>query len=71
METIAGEDHVVIFAKRSISPGEELTYDYRFEGKEKLECSCRSAECRGFVNACAQDKNAHELMVSREDLQYM
>jgi hypothetical protein len=30
--------------------GEELTYDYRFCGKEQLPCNCGAATCRGSVN---------------------
>ncbi|KAF5842505.1 hypothetical protein DUNSADRAFT_6749 [Dunaliella salina] len=43
-------DHVVIFAKRDIHAGEELTYDYRFCGEEQLRCNCGSTQCRGLVN---------------------
>eukprot|EP00798_Chlamydomonas_sp_ICE-L_P008008 gene8008-1237_t len=44
------EDHVVIFAKTHISASDELTYDYRFNGDEKLPCNCGVASCRGLVN---------------------
>ena len=43
-------DHVVIFAKRAVAPGEELTYDYRFCGDDVLKCNCGAATCRGHVN---------------------
>lgn len=43
-------DHIVIFAARDISAGEELTYDYRFSGEEVLRCDCGAKNCRGFVN---------------------
>ncbi|CAG9463366.1 unnamed protein product [Pedinophyceae sp. YPF-701] len=48
--TIAGKNHVVLFALRDIRIGEELTYDYRFGGLEKLPCSCGAPCCRGVVN---------------------
>lgn len=45
---------VVIYSKRDINPGEELTYDYMFklEGDHSLRipCGCRSPKCRGFMN---------------------
>jgi SET domain-containing protein len=28
--TVDGEEHIIIFAKRDIEEGEELSYDYRF-----------------------------------------
>ncbi|KAL4520943.1 hypothetical protein Ndes2526B_g00122 [Nannochloris sp. 'desiccata'] len=46
----AAVDHVVIFAAREISTWEELTYDYRFSGEEKLVCNCGAGRCRGMVN---------------------
>lgn len=48
-------DHVVIFARRHLQPGEELTYDYRFSGEEVLTCNCGAAICRGQVNAPRKD----------------
>ena len=44
-------DAVLLLARRSIAPGEELTYDYRFSGDEALPCACGTAMCRGAVNA--------------------
>ena len=45
---------VVIYSKRDICPGEELTYDYMFklEGDPSLRipCGCGSPKCRGFMN---------------------
>ncbi len=49
--------HVVICAKQDIADGEELTYDYRFSGDDKLPCNCGATECRGFVNK-EQDVNS-------------
>jgi len=43
-------DHVIIFALRDIAAWEELTYDYRFSGEERLPCSCGAPTCRGVVN---------------------
>ncbi|KAH0788715.1 SET domain-containing protein [Histomonas meleagridis] len=44
---------VVIFAKRNISPCEELSYDYQlpYEIKEKaIRCTCHSPNCKGWLN---------------------
>lgn len=43
-------DHVIISALRDISAWEELTYDYRFCGEERLTCNCGAEKCRGAVN---------------------
>ncbi|KAL0040242.1 hypothetical protein WJX77_001213 [Trebouxia sp. C0004] len=45
--------HVVICAKQAIPVSEELTYDYRFSGKERLPCNCGATSCRGYVNKAA------------------
>jgi SET domain-containing protein len=44
---------IFIKAKKAISPGEELAYDYKFsvEGMEdKIRCTCGAATCRGWMN---------------------
>jgi len=45
----SGEERVIIFARRDIQVGEELTYDYRFQSRdeEQLQCNCGVAACRG------------------------
>lgn len=51
-----GEDQsrVVLIAKRNVSAGEELTYDYLFDPDEaeecKVPCVCNAPNCRGFMN---------------------
>lgn len=47
--------HIVFVARRDVSIGEELTFDYRFEkdsekGAEKIPCFCGAPTCRGFMN---------------------
>ena len=42
--TVEGEKKVVIYSKRRIAPGEELTYDYKFSLEEvKIPCFCGAA----------------------------
>ncbi|XP_042406550.1 histone-lysine N-methyltransferase ATX4-like [Zingiber officinale] len=51
-----GEDQsrVVLIAKKNVSAGEELTYDYLFDPDEaeecKVPCLCNVPNCRGFMN---------------------
>lgn len=63
--TINGEKKIVIYAKTTIEPGAEITYDYHFPiENEKIVCLCGSVkvsfgdgwlmltgwQCRGFLN---------------------
>eukprot|EP00271_Cylindrocystis_brebissonii_P008888 TRINITY_DN2340_c2_g2_i1.p1 TRINITY_DN2340_c2_g2~~TRINITY_DN2340_c2_g2_i1.p1 ORF type:complete len:1349 (-),score=250.34 TRINITY_DN2340_c2_g2_i1:986-5032(-) len=46
-----GQKHVVIYSKRTIPPGEELTYDYKFPREDaKIPCFCGAERCRGYLN---------------------
>ena len=43
--------HILYMSKREISPGEELTGDYRFSKKiDRVPCHCGSPRCRGTIN---------------------
>merc|ERR1712000_408198 len=45
------DKHIVIFAARTIHPGEEITYDYKFPIEEtKLRCFCGAPRCQGTMN---------------------
>jgi SET domain-containing protein len=45
---VEGEYRIGLFAEKNIYPGEELTYDYRFESFGVMQpCFCGSLECRG------------------------
>ncbi|GLJ23146.1 hypothetical protein SUGI_0436810 [Cryptomeria japonica] len=49
--TVEGHKKIFIYAKRLISAGEELTYNYKFPLEEKkIPCSCGSKRCRGSLN---------------------
>ena len=57
-EAIQEAERVFIFARRNIVPGDELTYDYRFErelasslaeAKRKYPCRCGASTCRGTI----------------------
>lgn len=56
-ETEIEDGHIYIKAIKSIAPGTELTYDYRFDWQDEYEpedvryyaCRCGSAKCRGTI----------------------
>ena len=56
----------VAVLQRGIGAGDEFTYDYRFNGDEKLPCNCRAAACRGLVNISSDE--AGPLLVPRAEL---
>ena len=40
-----GQKKIVIYSKRRIEPGEELTYDYKFPiENDKIPCTCGAAK---------------------------
>merc|ERR1712113_1207988 len=52
-ETVELADwHIIIFANRRISRGEELSYDYKFdfEDDNKIPCLCGAKNCRKWMN---------------------
>jgi SET domain-containing protein len=45
------DGRVFIVSDRKIKPGEELTYDYRFEpDADYWPCNCGADKCRGTIN---------------------
>jgi SET domain-containing protein len=43
--------HILLFSRRRIRAGEELTLDYRLHPKgPKVVCRCGSPKCRGTIN---------------------
>jgi SET domain-containing protein len=43
--------HILLFSRRTIRKGEELTWDYRFPKKlETISCHCGAPNCRGPIN---------------------
>uniref|UniRef100_A0A0D9UYC6 Histone-lysine N-methyltransferase n=1 Tax=Leersia perrieri TaxID=77586 RepID=A0A0D9UYC6_9ORYZ len=49
-----GKSQIILIAKRDVSAGEELTYDYLFDPDEsedcKVPCLCKAPNCRGYMN---------------------
>lgn len=67
--SVRGKDRIIIFAKRKIVRGEEVTYDYRFMSKdERLDCCCGSPSCRGTVNILDDGSEASMTLVPLKDL---
>ncbi|KAG0305847.1 histone methyltransferase set1 [Dissophora globulifera] len=49
--TVDGQKKIVIYAKRDIEEGEEITYDYKFPIEaDKIPCLCGSPGCRRTLN---------------------
>jgi len=45
-----GKSKVVLYAKRQIEQGEELSYDYNFPPEDRaVPCHCGAAKCRGYM----------------------
>ena len=45
------QSKIIIYAKRDIKPGEELSYDYKFPYEDdKIICTCGASNCRGTMN---------------------
>ena len=49
--TVDGELRVGFFSKRKIKPGEEITFDYKYEryGQHAQKCYCGATNCRGWL----------------------
>ena len=48
---VEGDPRIVIYSKRPIASGTEITYDYKFPLEdEKILCHCGAATCRGTLN---------------------
>ncbi len=52
LTSIDGVPHIIIYAKRDIRPGEELTYDYKFarDDSDRVPCSCGAPACTGWMD---------------------
>jgi SET domain len=52
--TVGSDKRIVIYAKRDISAGQELCYDYKFpleyDESKRIPCHCGARNCRGFMN---------------------
>jgi uncharacterized protein len=50
--------HILLFSRRPISTGEELTLDYHYRARaRRVPCHCGSAQCRGTINVYRRKAN--------------
>ena len=49
---VGAEEHILLMAKRDISNGEELTWDYQYQnyGTKPQRCYCGERNCRGYLD---------------------
>ncbi|EDW36882.1 GL25818 [Drosophila persimilis] len=49
--TVNGELRIGLFSVKSIMPGEEITFDYRYQPYDRIAqpCYCEAANCRGWL----------------------
>ncbi|WVQ96441.1 hypothetical protein IAU59_003546 [Kwoniella sp. CBS 9459] len=51
---VNGQSKIVIYAERTLHPGEEILYDYKFplesDPSLRVPCLCGAATCRGWLN---------------------
>ncbi|ODO10145.1 hypothetical protein I350_02373 [Cryptococcus amylolentus CBS 6273] len=51
---VNGQSKIVIYAERTLYPGEEILYDYKFPLEDdpalRVPCLCGAATCRGWLN---------------------
>lgn len=49
-----GSKRIVIYSKKDIKAGDELSYDYKFpleyDESKRISCRCGARECRGYMN---------------------
>jgi SET domain-containing protein len=51
LQGLRGGKKIVMFARRPIQIGEEVTYDYKFAlGAVKVACHCGAPNCMGRMN---------------------
>ena len=48
--TVDGDSRIFFFTRIDVHPGQELTYNYRFDAESgKVPCYCGANNCRGFL----------------------
>ncbi|XP_030386646.1 probable histone-lysine N-methyltransferase CG1716 [Scaptodrosophila lebanonensis] len=70
--TVNGELRIGFFSRKTIMPGEEITFDYQYQryGRDAQRCYCEAANCRGWIGGEPDSDEGEQLGESESEEEY-